>query len=112
VVAELEIILGRTEQIITQTRSRLGGVMPASASRLVSLHDPDARSIAQGRLGKSVEFGYKAQVVENVDGIVPSSLDPSSFGAPRTDRRSGPPGDEPGSGRRPSDLYRPAGLAD
>lgn len=69
-VAELEIILGRTGQVVAQTRSRLGGVMPAAASRLVSLHDPDARPIAKGRLGKPVEFGYKAQVVDNVDGIV------------------------------------------
>jgi IS5 family transposase len=69
-VAELEVILGRTGQVITQTRSRLGGVMPASATRLVSLHDPDARPIAKGRLGKPVEFGYKAQVVDNVSGIV------------------------------------------
>ena len=69
-VAELELILGRTGQVVAQTRSRLGGVMPASASRLVSLHDPDARPIAKGRLGKPVEFGYKAQVVDNVDGIV------------------------------------------
>jgi IS5 family transposase len=70
VVAELELILGRTGQVVAQTRSRLGGVMPASASRLVSLHDPDARAIAKGRLGKPVEFGYKGQVVDNVDGIV------------------------------------------
>jgi transposase, IS5 family len=69
-VAELELILGRTGQVIAQTRSRLGGVMPASANRLVSLHDPDARPIAKGRLGKPVEFGYKAQVIDNVDGIV------------------------------------------
>ena len=69
-VAELELILGRTGQVVAQTRSRLGGVMPASATRLVSLHDPDARPIAKGRLGKPVEFGYKAQVVDNVDGIV------------------------------------------
>jgi transposase, IS5 family len=69
-VAELELILGRTGQIITQTRSRLGGVTPPSATRLVSLHDPDARPIAKGRLGRPVEFGYKGQVVDNVDGIV------------------------------------------
>ena len=68
--AELEIILGRTGKIIVQTRSRLGGVTPASATRLVSLHDPDARPIAKGRLGKPVEFGYKGQVIDNVDGIV------------------------------------------
>ena len=36
----------------------------------MSLHDPDARPIAKGRLGKPVEFGYKAQVTDNVDGIV------------------------------------------
>ncbi len=40
------------------------------ATRLVSLHDPDARSIRKGRLGKPVEFGYKAQVVDNDDGVV------------------------------------------
>jgi hypothetical protein len=44
--------------------------MPDSSTRLVSLHDPDARPIAKGRIGKSVEFGYKAQVVDNEDGIV------------------------------------------
>lgn len=69
-VAELDLILGRTGQVIAQTRSRLDGVMPASATRLVSLHDPDARPIAKGRLGKPVEFGYKAQVLDNIDGIV------------------------------------------
>ena len=34
------------------------------------MHDADARPIAKGRLGKPVEFGYKAQVVDNDDGIV------------------------------------------
>jgi IS5 family transposase len=37
---------------------------------LVSLHDPDARAIAKGRINRPVEFGYKAQVVDNEDGIV------------------------------------------
>ena len=69
-VAELEVILGRAGQVVAQTRGRLAGDMPASASRLVSMHDPDARPIAKGRLGKPVEFGYKAQVVDNVDGII------------------------------------------
>jgi transposase, IS5 family len=44
--------------------------MPESATRLVSLHDPDARPIRKGRLGKPVEFGYKAQVADNVDGVI------------------------------------------
>jgi len=69
-VAELEATLVLTSVVVAQTRSRLGGVMPDGATRVVSLHDPDARPIAKGRLGKPVEFGYKAQVVDNADGIV------------------------------------------
>jgi IS5 family transposase len=45
-------------------------VTPEGATRRVSLHDPDARPIAKGRLGKPVEFGHKAQVGDNDDGIV------------------------------------------
>ena len=44
--------------------------MPDGATRRVSLHEPDARPIAKGRLGKPVEFGYKAQVTDNDDGVV------------------------------------------
>lgn len=40
------------------------------ATRRVSLHDADARPIAKGRLGKPVEFGYKAQLADNSDGLV------------------------------------------
>jgi transposase, IS5 family len=69
-VDDLEMVLGRATRVIAQTRTRLGGATPASATRLVSLHDVDARPIAKGRLGKPVEFGYKAQVVDNTDGIV------------------------------------------
>jgi IS5 family transposase len=36
----------------------------------VSLHDPDARPIRKGRLGRPVEFGYKAQLVDNEDGVI------------------------------------------
>jgi IS5 family transposase len=46
--------------VVAQTRSRLNGVMPGSARRLVSLHDPDARPIRKGRIDRPVEFGYKA----------------------------------------------------
>ena len=56
--------------ITAQARQRLAGDMPAGASRRVSLHDPDARPIAKGRLGKPVEFGYKAQVADNDDGVI------------------------------------------
>ena len=60
----------RPGQIVEQTRQRLAGTMPDGATRQVSLHDPDARPIAKGRLGKPVEFGHKAQVCDNDDGIV------------------------------------------
>jgi IS5 family transposase len=53
-VAELEVILGRTGQVIGQTRSRLAGVMPASATRLVSLHTrTPARSRRAGWANRS-----------------------------------------------------------
>ena len=69
-VAELAVVIGRTVTGIAQARIRLAGGKPDSATRLVSLHDPDARPIVKGRLGKPIEFGYKAQIVDNVDGIV------------------------------------------
>lgn len=69
-INDLAALVGRTKRIVAQTRSRLGGVMPESATRLVSLHDVDARPIRKGRLGKPVEFGYKAQIVDNVDGVI------------------------------------------
>ena len=69
-IATLEATAERVERIAGQTRQRIAGTTPAGATRLVSLHDPDARPIAKGRLGKPVEFGYKAQVVDNDDGVV------------------------------------------
>lgn len=69
-INDLDTIVGRTERVVAQTRSRLAGIMPESASRLVSLHDVDARPIRKGRLGKPVEFGYKAQIVDNADGVI------------------------------------------
>jgi IS5 family transposase len=69
-VRELETTIARTQQLVRQARQRLAGQMPEGASRLVSLHDPDARPIRKGRIGHPVEFGYKAQVLDNPDGIV------------------------------------------
>jgi transposase, IS5 family len=69
-VNRLDTLVGRAERVVAQTRSRLAGVMPESASRLVSLHDVDARPIRKGRLGKPVEFGCKAQIVDNADGVI------------------------------------------
>jgi transposase, IS5 family len=69
-INDLNTIMGCAERVVAQTRSRLAGVMPESASRVVSLHDVDARPIRKGRLGKPVEFGYKAQIVDNADGVI------------------------------------------
>jgi transposase, IS5 family len=69
-INDLDTLMGRTQRVVAQTRSRLAGVMPESAHRLVSLHDVDARPIRKGRLGKPVEFGYKAQIVDNADGVI------------------------------------------
>ena len=69
-VNHLDVLLQRTARVVAQTRGRLAGVMPDSATRMVSFHDVDARPIRKGRLGKPVEFGYKAQVVDNADGVI------------------------------------------
>ena len=69
-INHLDTVVERTRRVVAQTHGRLAGVMPESATRVVSLHDADARPIRKGRLGKPVEFGYKAQVVDNADGII------------------------------------------
>ena len=52
-----------------RARARLAGQMRDGATRLVSLHDPDARPIRTGRTGRP-GFGYKAQVLVHDDGVV------------------------------------------
>jgi transposase, IS5 family len=69
-VDEPATTLRRTATVVAQTRSRPAGVLPDSATRVVSLHDPGARPTRRGRLGHPTEFGYKAQVVDNDDGVI------------------------------------------
>jgi IS5 family transposase len=69
-VNDLTKLIDAARQIAAQTRQRVAGITPDGASRRVSLHDGDARPIAKGRLGKPVEFGAKAQVLDNEDGVV------------------------------------------
>ena len=69
-LAELAVTIERTATVVAQARMRLAGQMPDGATRLVSLHEPDARPIRKGRIDRPVEFGYKAQVSDNDDGIV------------------------------------------
>jgi transposase, IS5 family len=68
-VNDLTELLEVTRRIAAQARQRLSGSTPPGATRRVSLHDGDARPIAKGQLGKPVQFGYKAQVVDNDDGV-------------------------------------------
>jgi transposase, IS5 family len=68
--SDLAGLLEAARTLAAQARQRLAGTMPEGATRRVSLHDRDARPIAKGRLGKPVEFGYKAQVTDNDDGII------------------------------------------
>jgi len=70
VVDGLERTATLTRRVAAQTRQRLAGGTPPGATRVVSLHDAEARPIAKGRLGKPVEFGYKAQLVDNEDGVI------------------------------------------
>jgi IS5 family transposase len=71
VVEQLAVLSERLERVATQTRQRVvEGITPEGATRIVSLHDPDARPIRKGRLGRPVEFGYKAQIVDNDDGVI------------------------------------------
>ena len=67
---ELAVTIGRAGVIVAQARTRLAGRTPEGATRLVSLHDPDARPIRKGRIDRPVEFGYKAQVTDNDDGVI------------------------------------------
>lgn len=69
-INELDTLIDRASRVIDQTRQRLSGNTPPGSTRLVSLHEPDARPIRKGRLGKPVEFGFKAQVVDNEDGLI------------------------------------------
>ncbi len=69
-INRLERLAERTRKVADQCRQRLDGTTPHGATRVVSLHDSDARPIVKGRLGRPVEFGYKAQIVDNEDGVI------------------------------------------
>src|SRR5215831_1356370 len=67
---ELAVTIERTATIVAKARTRLAGGTPDGATRLVSLHDPDARPIRQGRIDRPAEFGCKAQIAGNDDGVI------------------------------------------
>jgi len=78
-------------QVTAQTRHRVAGIIPDGATRRVSLHERDARPIAKGRLGKPVQFGYKAQIVDNDnDGVVRQCADEPLNPQPHRSVATGP----------------------
>ncbi len=60
--AALEEMADRCEKVATQIRQRVKG--EPIKDRIVSLHDPDARPIRKGKLGKRTEFGFVSQLAE------------------------------------------------
>ncbi len=61
-VAKLEEMADRCEKVARQIRQRVAG--EPIRDRIVSLHDPDARPIRKGKLGKPNEFGFVSQLAE------------------------------------------------
>ena len=60
--AALEEMADRCEKVARQIRQRVAG--EPITDRIVSLHDPDARPIRKGKLGKRTEFGFVSQLAE------------------------------------------------
>jgi IS5 family transposase len=58
----LEEMADRCEKVASQIKQRVAG--EPIADRIVSLHDPDARPIRKGKLGKPTEFGFVSQLAE------------------------------------------------
>jgi IS5 family transposase len=57
------------ERILKQTELRLQGV-DVIPDRIVSFHDPDARAIRRGKLGKPNEFGRTMQLTQDQSGLM------------------------------------------
>jgi IS5 family transposase len=57
-----------TEQVAAQSIERMNGIKPQE--RIVSIHDPDARPIVKGKMGKPVQFGRVAALVQDEGGYV------------------------------------------
>jgi transposase, IS5 family len=60
--AALEEMADRCEKVARQIKQRVAG--EPIKDRIVSLHDPDARPIRKGKLGKRTEFGFVSQLAE------------------------------------------------
>jgi IS5 family transposase len=61
-IAKLEEWVGLSSRVVGQVRARFAG--EKIPDRLVSLFDPDARSVRRGKLSAPNEFGYVVQLTE------------------------------------------------
>jgi IS5 family transposase len=69
--AGLEEMADRCEKVARQIRQRVAG--EPIKDRIVSLHDPDARPIRKGKLGKPTEFGFVSQLAEVTENTKPGA---------------------------------------
>jgi len=76
-VSEMQRLL---EAVIDQSRKVTAGEIHIK-ERVVSLSDPDARPIKKGKLGQTVQFGYKIELVEGEKGFVTDCV--TEHGNPR-----------------------------
>ena len=67
----LEDWADRCEKVARQIRQRVAG--EPITDRIVSLHDPDARPIRKGKLGKPNEFGFVSQLAEVTENTKPGA---------------------------------------
>jgi IS5 family transposase len=61
-VQDLSGLLDATARIVAQTRQRIAGITPDGSTRVVSLHDQQARPIAKGRL----QWGPPARAIARI----------------------------------------------
>jgi len=69
--AAMQEMADRCEKVARQIRQRVAG--EPIKDRIVSLHDPDARPIRKGKLGKPTEFGYVSQLAEVTENTKPGA---------------------------------------
>jgi IS5 family transposase len=69
--AALEEMADRCEKVAGQIKQRVAG--EPIKDRIVSLHDPDARPIRKGKLGKPNEFGFVSQLAEVTENTKPGA---------------------------------------
>jgi hypothetical protein len=106
-LSELAVTIERTATLVAQARTRLAGQTPDGATRLVSLHDPDARPIRKGRIDRPVESGYRSPVTTTAS----SWTTPSNTAPPPTGRSLRPPSSGSAAAPAPRRVRSPLTVA-